>query len=161
MLSIDRSRCWKQVLLVVLALIWAASVPTNAFSNSPLCEPSVEASLLAFPPVILFGMSVNFESGVLKSFPSGSCEDDLAAWLDKMGFEPPVRSPFDATFISEPDEMARNYKRRRDGGLVNRRDLSLWAPIGRSYFSVAWNSDEAGRLIEVYADSKQLHFELP
>ena len=144
-----------------LISFFMSSFTRDAFADAQKCDALHEAPLLTLRPVIVFGMSVNFESGVLKSFPVGSCEGDLTDWLDESGFKPVVRNAADAMFVSEPAEIARYFERRKNGALINRRDLERWAPIGWSYFSVAWNSDESGRLTEIYADSEQLHFDLP
>ncbi len=120
-------------------------------------KPEIEERL---PPPFQVG-SANFKAYVKKNFPLGSSEARLVAWMDEEGFGSVQVGPVDVAFGDEPDEVDRFVFRLEKGLTVNLRTLAKPGMVGRSYFSVGWNSDQCGRLVEVFADQELNHIELP
>ena len=114
-----------------------------------------------FFPVMLWGFSFNFEERVLSAFPVGSCEISLTRWLDKQGFSPALIGYADAVFMDESDENSRYINRLSDNREIKLRYLKKPTLVGNSFFSVAWTSDEDGKITEIYTDIELFHLDLP
>jgi hypothetical protein len=125
------------------------------------CVPKARASIFALPPSTALGFSVGFEQRVPWAFPVGACAADLIAWLNWQGFSPASESVSDSYFIDTPEKAARNAARRAEGKTILLAGMSQKAIIGRSVFSVAWNSDQQGLLTEVFADAELLQLDMP
>ena len=150
--------------LLVHGLVAAAAMAeefTPEIDQPAECIPLAEPSPDARPPWVFWGMTSQFERRVLDAFPVGSCEHHLIAWMDEMEFEETLRSWSEAVFVDEPQEMERTRQRRQSSEVINMRRLVVSAPIGRSYFSIAWKADADGRLLEVYPDTRLWHFDVP
>lgn len=81
--------------------------------------------------------------------------------MDAEGFDIVQVGPSDVVFGDEPDETERFLFRLRQGLTVNLRALTKPGMIGKSHYSVGWNSDRCGRLVEVYADQELNKIDLP
>jgi hypothetical protein len=139
--------------------VWGQSL--NPADLPIRCTGSHSQKAVKPGPILLFGASPSFESWIVRSFPPGSCVEDLVAWMDSREFEPVLRSDTETYFIDEPAEFDRNKSRRKSGKYINLRGLMVKSLVGRSYYSIAWNSNAEGRITEIFADSEQLHFDLP
>jgi hypothetical protein len=154
---------YKRILtfLAAMSLQTLPGVARAQALDEPLCIPVASPSKWAPRPSVTLGMSFNFSDKVLGAFPVGSCEADLVAWMDNQGFDEKQLSYSDVAFGDQPNEIERELRRLRDGTTISLRRLKTWAPIGHSHYSVAWNTDEFGRLTEVFADTELFQFDLP
>lgn len=125
------------------------------------CGEPVSAPWWVRRPGIFLGASINFSERVIRAFPVGSAESDLLDWLDRQHFGEVWVSASDTGFVSTAEEVSRLRAREESGSVINSRMLRTWAPIGTSYFYVAWNVDDCGLLTEVFADSEIFHFYVP
>lgn len=125
--------------------------------------PACNSEAWAFPikPKMIFGLSIGFGPWAKAAFPVGSCEADLVAWMDRVGFGDKRQRAGDSHVIDTEEKERRAYARRASGELIYLRTFSQKAVIGSSYFSIAWNRDYEGRISEVFANSELMHFYLP
>ncbi len=146
----------------MLALWTASTLYAHAEEDTEQrCFPVSDLPSAAPPPAIFLGMSFDFEEGVVAAFPVGSPESRLLQWLDRRGFYGFSYGTLDTAFVDEPEELSRSLARMRSGQKIHLRTLRAWAPIGHSYFSVAWNADGCGRLTEIFADTEIFQFDMP
>ena len=110
---------------------------------------------------MIFGLSIGFGPWAKAAFPVGSCEADLIAWMDRVGFRLPEFGTWDPHVIDTDEKHKRAMNREASGNLIFSRTLGQKAPIGRSYFTLAWNSNGQGQITEFYADPELMHFYLP
>lgn len=149
---------------VAIAATLLAAISLGAHAEVSLKQPCAQASdtvATSRPPTIFLGMSIDFEARIEEAFPIGSQEDLLLHWLDASGFGEVHIGDADSAFVDTPEEYARLFARMDNKLTVNLRTLKVWAPIGHSHFSVAWNSDGCGRLTEVFADTELFQFDMP
>lgn len=146
---------------LVVALVAFPVLSLAQTTEETPCKDSVSAPFWIRPPGIFLGASINFAERVVKAFPVGSAERDLMDWLDNRGFGEVSVGDWDTGFVDTDEERTRLTERRESGEVINMRRLKTWAPIGTSYFFVAWNADPCGLLTEVYADTELFHFDLP
>ncbi len=125
------------------------------------CIPLSKSSAFAWPPVVIYGISPNFRNLVLAAFPIGSCESNLVEWINYMGSGEARKSDYEPHFPEDAQSLRRSAIRRSKNSSLTLRGLSRNAPVGHSIFSIAWRTDDAGRLSEIYADTEHFHFELP
>jgi hypothetical protein len=147
-----------------IATTLLAAIPFRVHAEVPLKQPCAQASETVSttrPPTIFLGLSIDFEARILEAFPIGSREDQLLFWLDSRGFNEASVGYTYTAFTDSADEFSRSNARRDAGQTINLRTLKVWAPIGNSHFSVAWNSDECGNLIEVFGDTELFQFDMP
>lgn len=125
--------------------------------------PACDSDAWAFPikPKMIFGLSIGFGPWAKAAFPVGSCEADLVAWMDRVGFGDTAQQTWDSHVIDTEEKERRAFAREASGELIYLRTFSQKAVIGRSYFSIAWNRDDEGRISEIFSDSELMHFYLP
>ncbi|MFK3776578.1 hypothetical protein [Agrobacterium sp. NPDC089420] len=154
-------------LFLVLFLSFFGGIPygphyIDTYKSRPRnCIPLSKSSAFAWPPVVIYGISPNFRNLVLAAFPIGSCESNLVEWMNYMGFGEARKSDYESHFPEDAQSLRRSAIRRSTNSSLTLRGLSRNAPVGRSIFSIAWRTDDAGRLSEIYADTEHFHFELP
>lgn len=148
--------------IATLTLVLGSSVSAQdqTVTGGP-CASGVSAEIENRPPsFFLFGLE-NFEAYVKNAFPVGSSEARLVLWLDAKGFGKVQTGVFDVAFADEPDEDERLDLRLAQGTSANLRVLKRPGLIGRSYYSVGWNADQCGRLVEVYPDKELNQMDQP
>jgi hypothetical protein len=150
--------------ILLVFLIFLAIAISGAHAEASLKQPCAQVSdtmSTTRPPNIFLGMSIDFEGKIAGAFPIGSPENQLSHWLDDIGFGGVHVGDGDSAFIDSPEEYSRLFARMDNNLTINLRTLKVWAPIGHSHFSVAWNSDECGRLTEIFADTELFQFDMP
>lgn len=120
--------------------------------------PACESDVWAFPikPKMIFGLSIGFGPWAKAAFPVGSCEADLIAWMDRVGFGDEEKSYWGSLEAESQESSvveARSEARRLNNTPIKRRILGQTAILGRSYFDVTWDADQLGHIVEFYARS--------
>jgi hypothetical protein len=151
-------------LLSIFVMTFALSSCVEPQGRPPVGEPCMPSKKPEIeeriPPPFQLALE-SFETFVKRNFPLGSSESRLVAWMDAEGFDIVQVGPADVAFGDEPDETERLLFRLRQGLTVNLRTLTKPGMIGKSYFSVGWNSDQCGSLVEVFADQELNKIDIP
>lgn len=140
--------------VAVLAVVLAMTAYDTRW-GPPACDAT--ATGLPLKPKMIFGLSIGFGPWAKAAFPVGSCEADLIAWMDRVGFGEIEKSYWGAMEFNSNDSEAvenRSEMRRIANIPIKRRILTKWVFVGNSYFVVAWDADSSGRITEIYADAK-------
>ncbi len=127
--------------------------------------PACNSEAWAFPikPKMIFGLSIGFGPWAKAAFPVGSCEADLVAWMDRVGFGLQEKSYWGVLEAESHDSSlveARSEARRADNTPIKRRVFRQTAIVGSSYFEVSWDADQSGRIVEFYARSTVLSLQI-
>ena len=144
-----------KVCLATGAFVFAIAVNEARWGPAP-CD-STETGFL-IKPKVAFGVSVGFAAWTKLSFPVGSCEVDLIAWLDDMGFKAASRGPVELFDSVSMKDLQVAKEMRAAGILMENRALVQPAIIGRSIFEVGWFVDDGNRISAIYARSNLFHW---
>lgn len=146
-----------RVAVALLAALLAMAAYDTRWGPAPC---AAQATGFPLKPKMIFGLSIGFEPWVKAAFPVGSCEADLIAWMDRVGFGD-LGFSSDIKFFENVSAADLKFALDMEEKGVRRQSRTFRQPaiIGDSIFTISWFTDKGRRITAIYARSNLFHFE--